>query len=172
LILKKRDHYRRVFDRFDPVKVAAYDRGKIEALMNDSGIIRNRLKVEAAKTNARAFLTVQKAYGSFNAYIWEFVGGKTMKNAWKHIDQIPAQTGLSQRMSKDLKKRGFKFVGPTICYAFMQAVGMVNDHVPGCFRPATLAKAGYSGQGVIVRINRILFALCAGLVLSAPLSSV
>jgi len=134
LILKKRNHYRRVFDRFDPEKVAAYDRGKVEALIDDAGIIRNRLKIEAAIVNANAFLSIRKEYHSFDAYIWDFVGGQAIKNAWGHVGQIPAQTDISRRMSKDLKKRGFKFVGPTICYAFMQAVGLVNDHTIDCFR--------------------------------------
>ena len=134
LILKKRDHYRRVFDRFDPVKVAAYDRDRIELLLGDPGIIRNRLKIEAAVSNARVYLAVQEEFGSFDAYFWDFVDNQTIKNAWKHVNQIPAQTDISMRMSKDLKKRGFKFVGPTICYAFMQAAGLVNDHTTDCFR--------------------------------------
>lgn len=134
LILKKREHYRRVFDRFDPVNVAAYDRDRVEVLLGDPGIIRNRLKIEAAVSNARAYLAVQKEFGRFDTYIWDFVDNQTIKNAWKHVDQIPAQTDLSLRMSKDLKKRGFKFVGPTICYAFMQSAGLVNDHTIDCFR--------------------------------------
>ena len=134
LVLKKRDHYRHVFDGFDPEKIAGFGPDRIEALVKDPGIIRNRMKIEAAIANAGAFLSVQAAHGSFNDYIWEFVGGRTIKNAWKHIDQIPARTEISQRMSKDLKQRGFKFVGPTICYAFMQAAGLVNDHTVDCFR--------------------------------------
>ena len=133
-VLKKRERYRLVFDGFDPARVAAYDQRKIDALMSDPGIIRNRLKILAAVRNAKAFLAVQDEYKSFDRFIWDFVGGQTIKNAWTHIDQIPAQTDISLRMSKALKKRGFTFVGPTICYAFMQAVGLVNDHTVACFR--------------------------------------
>ena len=133
-ILKKRDRYRRAFDGFDPDRVARYDRSKLNALLNDPGIIRNRLKIEAAPANARAFQAVQKEHGSFDSYIWGFVGRRPIKNAWQRFDQIPSQTDISRRMSKDLKKRGFKFVGPTICYALMQATGMVNDHTTDCFR--------------------------------------
>ena len=133
-ILKKRDAYREVFDGFDPVKIAGYDSAKIEELLGCAGIIRNRLKIEASVKNARAFLAVQKEFGSFDSYIWRFVNGKPVKNGWKELAQIPAQTEASVAMSKDLKKRGFSFVGPTICYAFMQAVGMVNDHLVSCFR--------------------------------------
>ena len=133
-ILKKRSNYRKAFDRFDPEKIAVYDLCKLKALLSDRGIVRNKLKIEAAIQNARAFLSVQKEFGSFNDYIWQFTGGKTIKNAWKTMADIPAQTNVSAAMSKDLKKRGFKFVGPTICYAFMQAAGMVNDHVVDCFR--------------------------------------
>ncbi|MEJ2727685.1 MAG: DNA-3-methyladenine glycosylase I [Deltaproteobacteria bacterium] len=133
-ILKKRPNYRNAFDHFDPEKIAVYDLCKIEALLSDQGIVRNKLKIEAAIQNARAFLSVKKEFASFNDYIWQFTGGKTIKNAWKTMADIPAQTNVSAAMSKDLKKRGFKFVGPTICYAFMQAAGMVNDHVVDCFR--------------------------------------
>jgi DNA-3-methyladenine glycosylase I len=133
-VLKKRDRYRLVFDGFDPDRVARYDRRKMEALLHDPGIVRNRLKIEAATANARAFQAIRTEYGSFDRYIWGFVGGSTIKNAWQRIDQIPAQTEISKRMSRDLKKRGFKFVGPTICYAFMQAAGLVNDHTVNCFR--------------------------------------
>lgn len=133
-ILKKRDHYRLVFDRFNPRKVARYDSGKIEALLLDSGIIRNRLKVESAVTNAQCFLEVQKEFGSFDAYLWRFVGGKPVKNAWKTIREIPATSPESDALSKDLKQRGFRFVGSTICYAVMQGIGMVNDHTVDCFR--------------------------------------
>jgi DNA-3-methyladenine glycosylase I len=133
-ILKKRPHYQLVFDYFDPEQVAAYDVAKIERLCNDPGIIRNRLKIEAAIRNAKAFLGVQAAFGSFDTYIWQFVNGQPIRNAWRSLSQIPAKTPESESMSKDLKQRGFKFVGPTICYAFMQAVGMVNDHTVDCFR--------------------------------------
>ena len=133
-ILEKRPNYRRAFDRFNPRKVAQYDARKIRALLADPGIVRNRLKVAAAVRNARAFLAVQKEFGSFDAYIWRFVGGRPIRNAWKTHRQIPARTPESECMSRDLLKRGFGFVGPTICYAFMQAVGMVNDHLVTCFR--------------------------------------
>jgi len=133
-ILKKRSNYRKAFDHFDPEKIAAYNLRRVKTLMSDKGIVRNKLKIEAAVKNASAFLVVQKEFGSFNDYIWRFTGGKTIKNAWKTMADIPAQTKASAEMSQDLKKRGFKFVGPTICYAFMQAAGMVNDHVVDCFR--------------------------------------
>jgi len=133
-ILEKRLNYRRAFDRFDPRKVAHYDARKLKALLADPGIVRNRLKVAAAVRNARAFLVVQEEFGSFDAYIWRFVGGRSVRNAWKTYRQVPARTPVSEAMSWDLLKRGFKFVGPTICYAFMQAVGMVNDHLVTCFR--------------------------------------
>jgi DNA-3-methyladenine glycosylase I len=133
-ILQKRDHYRRVFDNFDARKVARYDARKVKKLLADAGIVRNRLKIAAAIQNANAFLAVQKEFGSFDAYIWRFVGGCPVRNAWQTLKQIPARTPESDAMSKDLLGRGFKFVGPTICYAFMQAVGMVNDHLVDCFR--------------------------------------
>jgi DNA-3-methyladenine glycosylase I len=133
-ILEKRANYRRAFDRFDARKVAAYDARKVRKLLADPGIVRNRLKVAAAIQNAKAFLAVQKEFGSFDAYVWRFVGGRPLRNAWKTLKQIPARTPASDAMSKDLLGRGFKFVGPTICYAFMQAVGMVNDHLVDCFR--------------------------------------
>jgi DNA-3-methyladenine glycosylase I len=133
-ILNKREHYREAFDRFDPVMVASYDGAKVERLLLDPGIIRNRRKVEAAITNARAVLAVKEEFGSFDHYIWRFVGGRPIQNAWTSIEEIPTESPVSVAMSKDLKKRGFKFVGPTICYAFMQAVGMVNDHTIDCFR--------------------------------------
>jgi len=139
-ILNMRDHYREAFDRFDPQAVAAYDTAKIESLLQDPGIVRNRRKVEATITNARAFLTVKQEFGTFNRYIWSFVGGRTIKNAWVSIEEIPSESPESVAMSKALKKRGFKFVGPTICYAFMQAVGMVNDHTIDCFRYRELAE--------------------------------
>lgn len=133
-ILKRRDNYREAFDNFDPNKVARYDEEKVKELLANKGIIRNRKKIEAAISNAKAFLKVQEEFGSFDKYIWQFVGGKPIINCWKEIKDVPAQTKESQAMSKDLKKRGFKFVGPTICYAYMQAAGMVNDHVIDCFR--------------------------------------
>jgi len=133
-ILKKRSNYRKAFDNFKPDKIAAYDSAKIKVLLSDAGIIRNRLKIAAAVQNAASFLAVQQEFGSFDRYIWQFVGGSTLLNSWKSGSEIPAQTPLSAAMSADLKKRGFKFVGPTICYAFMQATGLVNDHIVGCFR--------------------------------------
>lgn len=133
-VLKKRENYREAFDRFDPVKVAMYEKEKIEELLQNPGIIRNRRKVEAAVTNARAFLEVQAEYGSFDAYIWNFVDGKPIVNQWKSIKEVPAKTPLSDSISKELVRKGFKFVGSTIVYAHMQATGMVNDHTVDCFR--------------------------------------
>ncbi len=133
-ILRKRDAYRRAFDAFDPDRVARFDSRRMRALLSDEGIVRNRLKLESAVRNARAFLSVQAAFESFDAYVWRFVDGKAVRNAWKSPTQVPASTPQSDALSKDLKARGFNFVGSTICYAFMQAVGMVNDHVVGCFR--------------------------------------
>ena len=133
-ILKKRVAYRKAFDDFDPARVARYTPKKVERLMADAGIVRNRLKIESAITNARAFLDVQKEAGSFDAYVWRFVDGKPRINAVRALGDVPASTPQSDAMSKDLKKRGFRFVGTTICYAFMQATGMVNDHDIRCFR--------------------------------------
>ena len=133
-ILQKRENYRQAFDGFDPLKVASYKSSKIKALLSNAGIIRNRLKIEAAVQNAASYLSVQREFGSFDRYIWQFVGGRTLKNRWPTVTAIPAWTKASAAMSADLKKRGFKFVGPTICYAFMQAAGLVNDHIVGCFR--------------------------------------
>jgi len=133
-ILKKREHFRKVFDSFDPQKVAAYGEDKRNALLSDPGIIRNRQKIDAAIRNAKAFIQIQKEFDSFDGYIWHFVGEKPIVNTWKNLKEIPAKTEESETMSKDLNKRGFKFVGPTICYAFMQAAGLVNDHVVDCFR--------------------------------------
>ena len=133
-ILKKRENYRKAFDGFDPAKVAHYGDEDVARLLADAGIVRNRLKIAAAITNARLVLDVQKEFGSLDKYIWQFVGGRPIKNAIKSLSEIPAQTTESGAMSKDLQKRGFKFVGPTICYDFMQAVGMVNDHRVECFR--------------------------------------
>lgn len=133
-ILKKRVNYRKAFQNFDARKIAKYDDQKIAALLANDGIVRNRLKIGATIANARAFLKVQKEFGRFDSYIWQFVNGRPKQNLWKSLNQIPAKTTESEAMSKDLLKRGFRFVGPTICYAFMQAVGMVNDHVVTCFR--------------------------------------
>jgi DNA-3-methyladenine glycosylase I len=132
-ILKKRDRYRKVFDNFDPNEVARYGRRKIQDLLRDEGIVRNRLKILSAVRNAKALLEVQKEFGSFDRYIWQFVGGKPLVNAWQ-AKTVPSRTRESDAMSKDLKRRGFNFVGSTICYAFMQATGMVNDHAVTCFR--------------------------------------
>jgi DNA-3-methyladenine glycosylase I len=133
-ILKKRENYRKAFDNFDAKKIAKYDKAKVAKLLADPGIVRNRLKIAATIRNARAFLEVQKEFGSFDRYIWQFVDGKPKQNKWKSLKEIPPKTAESDAMSKDLKKRGFSFAGSTICYAFMQAVGMVNDHVVACFR--------------------------------------
>ncbi|MDP2038104.1 MAG: DNA-3-methyladenine glycosylase I [Ignavibacteria bacterium] len=132
-ILRKRENYRKAFNNFDAKKIAKYDSEKVRALLQNEGIVRNRLKIAATIQNAKCFLAVQKGFGSFDKYIWQFIGGKTIKNEWKILKEIPAKTSESDAMSKDLKKRGFKFVGSTICYAFMQAVGMVNDHTVDCF---------------------------------------
>ena len=133
-VLRKREHYRRVFDQFDPGKIAHYSDQKIETLLQDPGIIRNRLKVQSAVTNARIFLEIQAEFGGFSDYIWQFVGGEPVINHWGTQKEVPASTPQSNVMSKALKKRGFKFVGSTICYAYMQATGMVNDHTIDCFR--------------------------------------
>lgn len=134
IILKKRDNYKKLFDNFDAVKISKYSEKKIERILQDPGIVRNKLKVNAVVNNAKAFLEVQKEFGSFDEYIWQFVGGKPIINKFKSLSDLPAKTEISDVMSKDLKKRGFKFIGSTICYAFMQAVGMVNDHTTDCFR--------------------------------------
>jgi DNA-3-methyladenine glycosylase I len=133
-ILNKREAYRKAFSNFDPAKVARYDRAKIASLLKNEGIVRNRLKIESAVQNAKAFLQVQKEFGSFDRYIWQFVGGSPIRNSWRSIKNVPAETEESRAMSKDLKKRGFNFVGPTVCYAFMQAVGIVNDHLVSCWK--------------------------------------
>lgn len=133
-ILHKRAAFRQAFDNFDPEKVAGYGEKKVNQLLGNAGIIRNKAKINAAIGNAQAFLKIQGELGSFDAYIWQFVGSKPLRNHWKSLKQIPAETKQSQAMSKDLKTRGFRFVGPTICYAYMQATGMVNDHVVDCFR--------------------------------------
>ena len=139
-ILNKREHYRRAFDRFDPKKVARYEARKIRKLLADRGIVRNRLKIESAIRNARAFLKVQEEFGTFDSYIWLFVDRTPIQNRWPSLRQIPARTRESDAMSRDLKSRGFNFVGSTICYAFMQAAGMVNDHVLDCFRHAEVQR--------------------------------
>jgi DNA-3-methyladenine glycosylase I len=137
-ILKKRENYRRAFARFDPARVARFGALEVRTLMRDPGIVRNRLKIESTLSNARAFLAVQNEFGSFDSYIWTFVGGEPKRNRWRNIRQIPASTLESDAMSRELKKRGFRFVGSTICYAFMQATGLVNDHLVTCFRQSQL----------------------------------
>jgi DNA-3-methyladenine glycosylase I len=133
-ILKRRDSYREAFDNFDAVKVSRYNDKKVEKLLTNPGIIRNHLKVNSAVKNAQAFLKIQEEFGSFDDYIWQFVNHKTIQNKWKKMSELPAKTAESDAMSKDLKKRGFSFVGSTICYAYMQAAGMINDHITNCFR--------------------------------------
>ncbi len=140
-ILKKRENYRAAFDHFEPALVAKYNQRKAEKLLANPGIVRNRLKIAATIQNAKAFLAIQKEFGSFDAYVWQFVGGKPKVNQWRSLKQIPPRTNESDALSKDLVRRGFKFVGSTICYAFMQAVGMVNDHTVGCPRFAEVAAA-------------------------------
>lgn len=139
-VLRKREHFRKAFDRFDFNKVATYDKKKIDSLMNDAGIIRNKLKITGAVTNAKAFLEVRKEFGTFDKYIWGFSGGKTVNNGFNGLSELPAKTKLSDLISSDLKKRGFKFVGSTIVYAHMQATGMVNDHLRHCFRYKELVR--------------------------------
>jgi DNA-3-methyladenine glycosylase I len=134
LILKKRQNFRHAFDNFIPEKIAAYDKQKIESLLHDEGIIRNRLKIDSVVKNARAFLKLLEEHESFDSYIWSFVKGRPVQNSWKTIQEIPAKTRESEAMSRSLHHKGFRFVGPTICYAFMQAVGLVNDHTVDCFR--------------------------------------
>ena len=140
IILKKREGYRAAFDGFDPAKVARYGKRKVNQLLGNPGIIRNRLKINAAISNAKAFLAVQEAFGTFDAYIWQFVNGQTVENRWRTLEQIPTCSEQSDAMSKDLKGRGFKFVGSTICYAYMQAAGLVNDHTTDCFRYRQIAR--------------------------------
>lgn len=139
-VLKKRQEYKKVFDNFDANKIAGYSENKIRKLLQNPGIIRNKLKINSAVTNARAFLNVQNQYGSFDSYIWSFTGGKTIHNAWQDTNSVPVNTAESDAMSRDLKNKGFKFVGSTICYAYMQAIGMVNDHTTDCFRYAEIIK--------------------------------
>jgi len=142
IILKKRESFRAAFDKFEAARVARYNERRIERLLSNAGIVRNRLKIAAAIANAKAFLTVQREFGSFDAYVWQFVGGKPKSNAWRSLKRVPARTPESDAMSKDLTRRGFRFVGSTICYAFMQAVGLVNDHVVDCFRHAEIDRLG------------------------------
>ena len=139
-ILKKRAAYRRAFDGFDPIRVARYTAARLRRLLSDDGIVRNRAKITAAVANARAFLEVQREHGSFDAYVWRFVNGRPIQNARRSIRQLPTETEHSRALSRDLRTRGFRFVGPTICYAFMQATGMVNDHTVGCFRRRQVAR--------------------------------
>ena len=143
-ILKKRPAYRKAFDGFDANKIARYSAVRVRRLMNDAGIVRNRAKIEATIANARAFLAVQREHGSFDSYIWQFVDGRPRQNAWRRHGECPAETDTSRAMSRDLLRRGFKFVGPTICYAFMQATGMVNDHSRDCFRWREVARRAKS----------------------------
>jgi DNA-3-methyladenine glycosylase I len=143
-ILRKRENYRRAFDRFEPEIVARYDDGKIDALLQDKGIVRNRMKIRSAVRNALAFLKVRDEFGTFEKYIWGFTGGKTIVNAWQRAGDVPSETAESRAMSRDLKMRGFNFVGPTICYAFMQAAGIVNDHLTECFRYEEVKKLAVS----------------------------
>jgi len=142
IILKKRESFRAAFDKFEAARVARYNERRIERLLSNARIVRNRLKIAAAIANAKAFLTVQREFGSFDAYVWQFVGGKPKSNAWRSLKQVPARTPESDAMSKDLTRRGFRFVGSTICYAFMQAVGLMNDHVVDCFRHAEIDRLG------------------------------
>jgi DNA-3-methyladenine glycosylase I len=139
-ILAKRERYRKAFDGFDPRKVARIGARKVRALLRNPGIIRNRMKIESAVSNARAFLLIQEEFGSFDSYIWRFVGGSPVQNSWKAPSSVPGQTPLSAVLSKDLQKRGFRYIGPTICYALMQATGVVNDHLVGCFRHKELSQ--------------------------------
>jgi len=139
-ILKKRQGYRKAYDDFDAAKIARYSSRKVAALLADEGIVRNRLKITASIGNARAFLAVQDEFGSFDTYVWKFAGGKPAQNVWKSLTHVPTRTAGSDAMSRDLQKRGFRFVGSTICYAFMQAVGMVNDHTTDCFRRRAVAR--------------------------------
>jgi DNA-3-methyladenine glycosylase I len=143
-ILRKRENYRKAFGNFDPEKVSRYGKREISRLLKDDGIVRNRLKIESAVKNAKAFLEVQREFGTFDAYIWQFVGGSMKVNSWRFLKQIPASTKESDAMSKDLKMRGFSFVGSTICYAVMQAAGLVNDHVTSCYRHSELIKLSLS----------------------------
>jgi DNA-3-methyladenine glycosylase I len=144
-ILAKRDNYRRAFDRFDPARIARYDAAKIDGLMQDAGIVRNRLKIESTVGNARAYLELRAGGTRFSDFVWQFVDGRPVRNAWRRADQVPASSPLSDRLSKELKRRGFRFVGTTIMYAFMQASGMVNDHLVDCFRYREVDVPGRAG---------------------------
>ncbi|MDR2551904.1 MAG: DNA-3-methyladenine glycosylase I [Treponema sp.] len=146
-ILKKRENYRRAYDGFDPEKTARYTKRKIETLLADPGIVRNRLKIEASVNNARRFLEIQDEFGGFSRYIWDFTGGRPVTGTWKTLAELPARTGLSDRLAADMKKRGFRFLGSTIMYAHMQATGIVNDHLTGCFRYRELKKASFPQAG-------------------------
>lgn len=147
-ILRKRPAYQKAFDRFDPSKIVRYSAARVRRLMNDAGIVRNRAKIEATIANAGAFLAVRREHGSFDVYVWQFVGGRPVQNAWRRWGQCPDQTDASRALSRDLIRRGFRFVGPTICYAFMQATGMVNDHTRDCFRwRAVQQRAGSTVNG-------------------------
>jgi DNA-3-methyladenine glycosylase I len=139
-ILRKRAGYRKAFDSFDPQRIAGYGEAKMQSLIADPGIVRNRLKIASAVRNARVVLEIQREFGTFDAYLWRFVGGRPQQNRWQTLSEVPAETGESRALSKDLARRGCSFVGPTICYAFMQAVGMVNDHLVDCFRRAQVAR--------------------------------
>ena len=150
-ILNKRDGYRRAFARFDPVKVARFGARDVRRLMADAGIVRNRLKIQAAIGNARAFLEVRREFGSFDAYLWGFVNGRPLQSRRRGMKDVPGRTGVSDAISRDLKQRGFRFVGSTIVYAFMQAVGMVNDHLTNCFRRAPIASLPRSGSSATLR---------------------
>jgi DNA-3-methyladenine glycosylase I len=141
-ILERRDGYRRAFDGFNPEKIARYDDARLQGLLTDPGIVRNRAKIGAAVANARAFLEVRERFESFDAFVWQFVAGRPIQNSWRSVDEVPASTLESDAMSRELKRMGFKFVGSTICYAFMQAMGMVNDHVTGCFRWQEVKRLG------------------------------
>lgn len=141
-ILRKREHYLAAFDQFDPEKMARYDEAKLAELMQNPGIVRNKLKIEAAVKNARGYLAIMEKEGSFSRFLWDFVGGRPIQNAWQTMGEVPAETAVSRAMSKALKQRGFNFVGPTIVYAFMQAVGLVNDHVVTCFRHSVCRELG------------------------------
>jgi DNA-3-methyladenine glycosylase I len=151
-ILQKRENYRAALDNFDPARIARYDRRKLKALLLNPGIVRNRLKIASLVQNAKAFLEIQKEFGSFHRYLWQFVDGKPLLNSWQPAKPLPARTAHSDTLSKDLKKRGFNFVGSTICYAFMQAVGMVNDHSVDCFRYSQVARAKISKRHVVQRL--------------------
>jgi DNA-3-methyladenine glycosylase I len=140
-ILRKRDNYRKAFDGFDAERIARYGEADVARLLADAGIVRNRLKINASIANARALLAVQREFGSFDAYLWAFVEGRSIRNAWKSMAELPATSAVSDALSKDLRRRGFKFVGSTICYALMQAVGLVNDHLAGCFRHSQVGQS-------------------------------